>query len=337
MGLRWYGLSYVMGFVAAYFMMSWLASRQRAGLNVEKVGDFVTYIAFGTLIGGRLGYVFFYSPDLLWKFKAELPYWGVLAVNEGGMASHGGIIGIIVACWLFGRKYGINVRYLLDLCALSGPIGVFFGRIANFINGELVGREAPADFPLAVKFPQDILLWPNAEFERLKGLETVVPNVGVTADQWKEWLDKYRFDGGIRDQVYSVLNRIIEAIQNGNTAAKSAIAPLLTPRYPSQLFAAFGEGLLLFLILFILWRKPRKPGFISACFVMCYAVIRISDEFFRMPDAHIGYQLFGLTRGQWLSIVMFAIGLFLAVWWSRSGSTAINGWGRVSSVKINRR
>lgn len=336
-GLRWYGFSYVMGFIAAYFMIKWLVGRQRGGLTPNQVGDLVTSLAFGTLIGGRLGYVFFYSPDLLWKFKSDFPFWGVLAVNEGGMASHGGMIGIVIAAWIFARRTGTSPLYLFDLCAVSGPIGVFFGRLANFINGELVGRPAPEGFPLAVKFPQDILSWPATEFERLKGLGEVVTSVGGDKNQWFEWLDKYRFETGVRDQVYSMLHRIVDAIQNGNAAAKSAIEPLLTGRHPSQLYAAFGEGLLCFLVLFFLWRKPRKPGFIASTFIMLYALVRISDEVFRMPDSHIGFQLFGLTRGQWLSIVMFIVGLVMMIWWSRSSSMTVNGWGRVRSVRLSRR
>lgn len=336
-GLRWYGFAYVLGFIAAYYMMVWLVRRQRAGLTAEQIGDFITYIAFGTLIGGRLGYVFFYSPDLLWKFKSNFPFWGVLAVNEGGMASHGGIIGIVVACFLFARKAGVTPLYLLDLCAVSGPIGVFFGRIANFINGELVGRPASPDFPLAMKFPSDITLWPTQEFDRLRTLDVVVEKIGVARDQWLQLLDKYRFDPAARDQVYETLNRVIHEIQNKNVAVKEAIAPFLTPRHPSQLYAAVGEGLLVFVVLLLLWYKPRKPGFIAASFVICYATVRIADEFFRTPDAHIGFQLFGLTRGQWLSIVMIAVGFVLMFTWSRSASAAISGWGRMRSVRINRR
>lgn len=149
-GLRWYGLSYMMGFICAFFIIGWLAKRQRAGLQPNMVGDFITYTAIGTLVGGRLGYCLFYAPDLFLKFKGDFPFWGVLAVNEGGMASHGGMIGIAIACILFSRKYAINMLYLFDLVTVGGPIGVFFGRIANFINGELVGRPSDPDFPLTV-------------------------------------------------------------------------------------------------------------------------------------------------------------------------------------------
>lgn len=336
-GVRWYGLSYMMGFICAYLMIKWLARRQRAGLTPQMVGDFVTYAAIGTLVGGRLGYVIFYGPDLFTKFKSTFPFWGVLAVNEGGMASHGGMIGIVVAALLFARKYSVNALYLFDLVAVSGPIGVFFGRIANFINGELVGRPCDPSFPLAVKFPQDIYLWPSQEFGRMNDLASVTEKIGVSRETWLELLGKFRFDQNARDQVYAIMNKIIEQIQSGNTAAKEAIAPLLTPRYPSQLFAAVGEGLLTFLILFFLWRKPRKPGFIAATFVLIYAVVRITDEYFRMPDVQLGFRWLGLTRGQWLSITMFGVGLILMFVWTRASSLKIPGWGRGQSIKLNRK
>lgn len=334
-GIRWYGLSYIMGFLAAYLLMTWLAKRQKAGFSPDMVSDFITYIALGTIIGGRLGYVFFYSIDLLWKFKPEFPFWGVLAVNEGGMASHGGIIGIIFATFLFARKHGLNFLYLLDLTAVSGPIGVIFGRIANFINGELVGRPAPADLPWAVKFPQDILHWPKEEFGRLFDLSAVVEKIGISPSQWTEWLGNMQ-DPQTRYQVMDTLNRIVVEIQGGNSAVKEAIAPFLTARHPSQLYAALMEGLLVFLVLFFMWRKPRKPGFIAALFIMLYAVVRISDEYFRMPDYHIGFQIFGLTRGQILSIFMLIIGIICMFIWSRSGTIFIQGWGRLSSLKVGR-
>lgn len=336
-GIRWYGLSYMMGFIFAYLVINWLVKRQRAGLTTQMVGDFITYGAIGTLVGGRLGYVLFYGPDLFTKFKSTFPYWGVLAVNEGGMASHGGIIGIVIACWLFARKYSVNTLYLFDLVAVAGPMGVFFGRIANFINGELVGRPSDPSYPLAVKFPQDIFSWPASEPDKLNDLTTVVDKVGVGQEQWLDLLGKMRFDQASRDQVYSVLTQVVNGIQEGNTALKEAIAPFLTPRYPSQLFAAFGEGLFIFLVLFFLWRKPRKPGFIAACFVLIYAVVRVVDEHYRMPDAHIGFQWLGLTRGQWLSIAMFAVGLILMFVWTRASSLTIPGWARGYSIKLNRK
>ncbi len=88
LGVRWYGLSYMLGFLAAYFIIHWLARRQRTQLKPEQVSDFIVYGALGTLIGGRLGYCIFYNPELFTVFKTGFPFWGVLAVNEGGMSSH---------------------------------------------------------------------------------------------------------------------------------------------------------------------------------------------------------------------------------------------------------
>jgi phosphatidylglycerol:prolipoprotein diacylglycerol transferase len=336
-GVRWYGLSYMFGFLFAYLLIRWLTYRQRAGLQPNMVGDFITYGAIGTLVGGRLGYVIFYAPDLFMKFKGQFPFWGVLAVNEGGMASHGGMIGIVVACLLFARRYGVNSLYLLDLVCVAGPVGVFFGRIANFINGELVGRPAPSDFPLAVKFPQDIYSWPSLDPSRLPSLGDVAAMVNTPREQWLGLVEKLPTDPGARTEVYNVLNHIVAAVQNGNTAVKDALAPLLVARYPSQLFAAFGEGLFLFLILFLLWRKGRKPGFIAATFIILYSIVRISDEYFRMPDPQIGFQWLDLTRGQWLSIGMFLIGICMMFLWNRSNSLNVPGWGRGQNIRLGRK
>lgn len=336
-GPRWYGFSYMLGFVCAYFIIRWLCERQQAGLERSQVADFITYAAFGTMIGGRLGYAVFYDPELLWSFSSQLPFWKLLAVHEGGMASHGGIIGIVVACWLYGRKYQINWIYLLDIASIVGPIGVLFGRIANFINGELVGRIAPESFKYGVRFPTDILNWPGYEFDRLNTLNPVVEKLGTDSSKWNELLASFNSNQMSREEVYTTLTRIVHEIQNGNGAVKEAITPLLDYRYPSQLFAAASEGLITFLILFFLARKNRHPGFIASSFIVCYAVARISNEMFRMPDLQIGYQLFGLTRGQWLSIIMMMVGFMMMFYWNRTQTQSVYGWVRGENVKLAKR
>lgn len=337
-GIRWYGLSYIMGFLASYYMISWLAQRQRVGLTPQMVGDFITYGAIGVLVGGRLGYCVFYNPELFIQFRSSFPFWGVLAVNEGGMASHGGIIGLVLATTIFAIRNGLSQLYLYDLIAIVGPIGIFFGRMANFINGELVGRPADPTFPLAVRFPQDIFLWPKNEFAKLPALGDVISQIpGYTKDQWLEWVDKFRSDVTAREAVNAGLTKIVDAIQSGNVAAKEAIGPLLEPRHPSQLYAGASEGLFLFLCLFLIWYKPRRPGVIGAWFVILYAIVRIVNEQFRMPDDHLGYQLFNLTRGQWLSIGMLFVGFALLFIWGRRDRLPTPGWGRGQNVKIGRR
>jgi len=340
-GIRWYGLAYMAGFVIGYLILNWLTPRQRAGLDQHNAGDFVSYVAIGILVGGRLGYCLFYSPDLFTNFKSSPPFWGVLAVNQGGMASHGGIIGVIVACWLYSRRYSVNWLYLMDLVALVGPIGIFFGRIANFINGELVGRPAEAGFSLGVKFPQDMYAWVVGQPQKLKDLAEVVDHLGIKKDQWLEWISRMNVDVNARDSIYGGLTKIIDEIQRGSVDSRvylqKALEPFLELRHPSQLYAALGEGVILFLLLFLIWRRPRKPGIVGACFVLFYSIVRISDEMFRMPDAHIGYQWLGLTRGQILSFVMFGIGAILLFLWGRANSLSINGWGRGQTVRVGRK
>ena len=333
-GPRWYGFSYMLGFVCAYFLILWLAERQKAGLTREMVADLVTYGAFGTLIGGRLGYCLFYDPELFWSFSSSIPFWKVLAVHEGGMASHGGIIGIVVACWLFARKHGLNWVYILDVVATVGPIGVIFGRIANFINGELVGRIAPESFSYGVRFPTDIHNWPGYEFDRLSTLAPLTEKVGLASGKWAELLAAYRSDAGARDQVYVVLNKIVMEIQSKNVELKTMIAPLLDYRYPSQLIAMMTEGVLTFLVLFFLARKSHRAGKIAASFIICYAIMRIFNEMFRMPDIQIGFQWLGLTRGQWLSAAMLVFGFGMLFYWSRTQTQVVHGWLRGENVKL---
>lgn len=336
-GIRWYGLSYLAGFVFAWLLFNWLSVRQKAGLNPELITDFITYCAIGTLVGGRLGYCLFYSPDLFFQFKPEVPFWGVLAVNEGGMASHGGIIGLVLAAILFARKHGLSHLYLLDMMSIAGPLGVFFGRVANFINGELVGRPCPPDFAWGVKFPSDIYNWPSQQASRLADLVPAAEKVGISPSDWMSWVESFRTNQAAREALNNGLFKIVDSIQRGNEAAREAIAPVLDGRYPSQLFQAAGEGLLTFLILFFLWRKPRRPGVVASTFVILYAIFRIIGEQFRMPDAHIGFQWLGLTRGQWLSVVMLIIGMVMLFMWSRRETLAIPGWGRGKSVRLHRK
>lgn len=317
-GIRWYGLSYLAGFLLGYAAILWISKRGRILLRPELVGDFVFTVALGCIVGGRLGYVFFYSPELLVTFFPEVPFWGVLAINHGGMASHGGMIGIAVSCWLFGRKRSIPIPHLFDLTILGATLGIFLGRIANFINGELLGRPCIATKAWCVKFPQEMLLWGRDQLETLAPL---VQYVGVSPGRWSEILQEPTLD-----RAYSIVSLLIMRIQDGGVRLTHAVAPLLTPRYPSQLYASLLEGLLLFIILFWVWRKPRKPGVVTAIFFILYALGRIFDEQYRSPDIQIGFQLWGLTRGQWLSVGLLIIGLICLGWWTRRPAVRYGGW-----------
>ncbi|MCB0309969.1 MAG: prolipoprotein diacylglyceryl transferase [Bdellovibrionales bacterium] len=330
-GIRWYGLSYLSGFLAGYLIIVAMAKRNLSQLSPQAAGDYVFAAAIGTIVGGRLGYCFLYGPDLLVHFDASFPFWGVLAINKGGMASHGGILGVFLASLWFARKHKVSGLHLSDLATLGGAVGIFFGRIANFINGELVGRASSPDFHFAVKFPQDILLWPTSAPQKLPQLGAAAKASGISEENWSQALSQFHFNSLAWRNLESYLDHIVAAVQAGNQAVQQSLEPLLTPRHPSQLYAAFLEGLLVFVILVWIWRKPRKPGIITAYFFIIYSVVRIINEQFRMPDAHIGFQLLGLTRGQWLSFGLLAAGIVCLVLFERRKVDQIGGWKTTKS------
>ena len=146
-GIRWYGLAYLAGFLLAGSIFSRWARKGRLPIGEEEVTTFTLYAAMGVMIGGRLGYCLFYNLHEVMHHPLE-----ILALWDGGMASHGGIAGLVLAIWLFARRRGVSALVLLDAAAAVGPLGIALGRIANFVNGELWGR--PANVPWAVIFPQ---------------------------------------------------------------------------------------------------------------------------------------------------------------------------------------
>lgn len=341
-GIRWYGLAYLAGFMICYFSVDYMAKHNLILLDREKVSDFITFGAIGTLVGGRVGYAIFYSPNLLVHWSSQFPYWGVLEVHKGGMASHGGIMGIMLACWLYSKVSKVPILHLIDLCCFAGGFGIFFGRIANFINGELYGRAVETPISWAVKFPQEIFRWASQSKEKLKDLSAVVEQMDpislkngqvmdVTSSEWVQWIDQW--DSWSRSRVYVYLENIIQQVEQGRQTLLSGLAPVLTARHPSQLYQAMMEGLLISIVLFFVWKKPQKPGVIAGIFGTLYAVMRVIGEQFRMPDAHIGYEWLGLTRGQWISfgMLVFAAGY----WWIsvRRESQLIGGWGNLPKTK----
>jgi phosphatidylglycerol---prolipoprotein diacylglyceryl transferase len=150
--IRWYALAYVAGillgwrYAAALVTNPRLWERRGPIATADQIGDLVVWITLGVIVGGRLGHVFFYTPELVWRDPLE-----ILMVWHGGMSFHGGLIGVILAIVLFARGARIDVLRLLDVVAAVQPIGQFFGRVANFINGELWGR--PTHVPWGIVFP----------------------------------------------------------------------------------------------------------------------------------------------------------------------------------------
>ncbi len=316
-GIRWYGLAYIAGFVGAWLILRALAKRRLILLNAEQVTDALFAIVLGTLVGGRLGYILIYDQSLLWSFSNAPPWWGALAINRGGMSSHGGMAGIAVACWWTARRAAVPALHVMDCFALVGPIGVFFGRLANFVNGELLGRvvAAPGE-PApgwAVKYPQELLEGhaPELSAEQQLALDDLLLRVASPGDT--------RGDA---------IRTLIDDIQSGATDLAEDLAPLLASRHPSQLYQALAEGIIVGVALWLLWAKPRRPGFIIAWFFIIYGVGRIITEFWRLPDAHLAVQRpAGLSYGQWLSAGMLVIGAAI-LWKTARAAQApkIGGW-----------
>lgn len=330
----------MLSFFVAYIFVRWMVFRQRSQLQPLQVGDFVLVCLAGALIGARLGHCLFYDPNLFMMFKAEFPYWGIFAVDEGGMSSFGGLLGLVIASSAFAISAGISRIYLYDLIAVTAPLCVFFGRIANFINGELIGREAPAGFPLAIKFPSEILSWPQYFPEKLAQLSPVISKInGMTPDNWAAMtnIEVLKNDEQAKQQVMNSLLNVINFVQNKNAEVTEALSNYLTSRHPVQIYGALSEGIFLFLFLFILWFRPRKAGVVSATGLILYSIIYFVLEFYREPDPALGLGFLDLSRGQFLSIFSFLSGFVLIVLWGRRETLSVSGWGRGQSVKLHRR
>ncbi len=313
--IRWYGVSYMLGFAVAWFLLLRLAKRDATLIRHERVDALVMAVVVGVIVGGRLGYVLFYQPSLLWTFLDGIPWWGVLAINEGGMASHGGMIGVILACLWFARREKIPFLHIGDCAALLAPFGLLFGRLANFVNGELLGvvvaKPGEAAPWWSVKYPQELAERPTP----------------VQTDQVAEIVAAR---GLTFDDSYAAAMWVVDQVQRGNAEVRAAVEPILSARAPSQLFQGFMEGLVLLIVLWWVWRVPRRPGVVGAWFLMVYGAGRIVTEFWRLPDGHLAVaRPLGLSRGQWLSAAMVVAGVGL-LWWvvKRSKREAVGGWMR---------
>lgn len=336
--VRWYGVAYAIGFLLGWWQMAWLARRGGSMLNPLRIPDVMMAMIFGVVLGGRLGYVLIYQRPLLWTFDGAFPFWGVLMINKGGMSFHGAMIGLMIAAWFVargaktpdgGRANSFPVLHMFDLIAFIAPVGLMLGRIANFVNGELLGRVvakpgAPSPW-WAVQFPQEILSGHPVEYtaEQSRQLDQILGRFGLgTVPEGR------------------VLDRLLDAIHHGSATAQAALKaeliPLLSARHASQLYQAFAEGPVLGLILWIVWARPRRPGVVASAFLIAYGILRVViEQFFRLPDPGDA-RVMGLSRGQWLSSGMVLAGVFgliliqLAAR-ARRGSSwdiALGGWLR---------
>lgn len=329
-GIRWYGVSYALGFLIGWLILRWLSKRGVTPLSPERLGDAMVLLVAGVIVGGRLGYVLIYEPHLLVGFDNVFPWWGLLKINRGGMAFHGAAVGVMAASLVIARQCvglaGLDRpvaawRHVMDLVAIACTPGLALGRLANFVNGELLGKVVAGPGEKAagwsVRYPQEIgttqapLLTPD-EHEALVSI-----------------IERYALPG---DPEGMGTERMLRVLQSGSEQASaqvaSAIEPFLSARHPSQLYQAFFEGVLLTAVLWWVWRKPRAAGVVGCWFLVCYGVLRVVAEFWRLPDAQfvVGRPL-GLSRGQWLSVGMIVAGAGIMAW-CRKREPVLGGWAR---------
>ncbi|MEO1857173.1 MAG: prolipoprotein diacylglyceryl transferase [Rubritalea sp.] len=318
--IRWYGLAYLMAFVVGYFLLKWLAARKLWVLPGRVVGDFIAYAAvFGVFLGGRIGNVLIYQRQELLEDPLV-----VFRVWEGGMASHGGILGLMIFTFVYAKNKKVSWTGLGDGLCVVAPLGIMFGRLANFINGELYGR-VDQGYAWAMKFPN--ALWDGNTVEGTKPMLTQA--AAARADKGGEYTEYYEKlikssdaylagelpagSQGLADfqALASQKAEMLNAAIRQNPDVREAVAHYLEPRYPSQLFQAALEGFLLFLILFAVRLKFPKlaHGVLTGLFFIFYAIFRISMEKFREPEiANISIVGSEWTMGQFLSLFMILIG-----------------------------
>ncbi len=242
--LRYYSLAYLAGILLAYWHLSKMVKAPGSPMAQRHVDDLFFYCTLGVILGGRLGYAAFYKPEIFTSFNGNgWVSWELVRLWDGGMSFHGGVIGVLVALTWVSWRNQLSWLRVCDYISVNVGFGMFFGRIANFINGELYGR--PTDVPWAMIFPTD---------------------------------------------------------------------PDQLARHPSQLYQAALEGLLPMVVMLLLFWKTRaryRPGLLVGVFTVMIGLARFINEFFREPDAYLAYVVVetGLSRGQWLSLPLIAVGL----------------------------
>ena len=239
LAIRWYSLAYIFGILIGWWLAKKILLKQTKkvyfNFEVEEFDDLITYLIISILIGGRVGYILFYN----FGYYISNPL-DILKIWEGGMSFHGGLTGIIFGTYLYSLKKKVPALFLLDIIACVAPVGIFFGRIANFINGELVGKTT--------------------------------------------------------DVYWGIIFPFIDNM----------------PRHPSQLYEAFLEGLVLFILMNIIISKNNyKIGTCSYMFLIFYGCFRIIAEFFREPDIQVGYLFNIMSMGMILSAFMILIGIII--------------------------
>ncbi|NTU58712.1 MAG: prolipoprotein diacylglyceryl transferase [Chlorobiaceae bacterium] len=251
--IRWYGMMYVIAFAIVYLLSRYRIDAEKLPFDKSFPGDALTWVMGGVLLGGRIGYILFYGFQ---GFLAD-PLGTLLPIGTAaggcrfsgisGMSYHGGVIGVVIAMALFSRKSGKSFLETFDLLIPAVPLGYTFGRLGNFINGELYGRMT--DAAIGMYFPE-------------------APGSGL--------------------------------------------------RHPSQLYEAFFEGIVLFIVLWTLRKRSPYAGFLSGIYLIGYGTVRFFIEFFREPDAQLGFVFLNFSMGQVLCFLMIAAGAGILVGAKRS-------------------
>lgn len=250
--LRWYSLAYLAGILLAYWHLGKMVRQPGSPMAQRHVDDLFFYCTLGVILGGRFGFALFYKPELFTDFSNPGPVsWGLLRLWDGGMSFHGGVLGVLVAITWVALRNKLNWLRICDYVAVNIGFGMLFGRLANFVNGELWGRVT--DVPWAMTF--------------------------------------------------------CDIEHTASTCVSSFQA-----RHPSQLYQAALEGLAIILImLWLFWRTNARwrPGLLVGVFTVGMGAARFINEFFREPDSYLVsvVEQTGLSRGQWLSLPMIAVGL----------------------------
>lgn len=243
--IKWYGLAYMGGLILGWLYVRRLLStphlwrNNTPPLTIDRVDDLLLYITLAVIVGGRLGQVLLYEPAYYFSNPSE-----ILKTWRGGMSFHGALIGSAVAILIFARQYKVSARTVMDICCAAVPFGLFFGRVANFINSEHWGRATDA------------------------AVGMVFPNGGPE------------------------------------------------PRHPSQLYEAALEGLVMLIIMRIMTHKVlglKQPGLVAGAWLVWYAIARSICEFFREPEPIHALNIEPFTAGQFYSLPMLALGIYLIV------------------------
>ena len=247
--VHYYGLMYIVACAVTYALVRHrLKHEGQFAISVDHVNNLMTYMLIGVIVGGRLGYVLFYNFSYYFHNPLEifLPFEfsnGVTFTGISGMSFHGGLLGVILSVWLYTKKNSLSFWVVADLFAPAIPLGFTFGRMGNFINGELFGRVTTS--PIGMYFQ---------------------------------------------------------------------LAPGTDLRHPSQLYEAFFEGIFLFAVLWPMRKIPFPNGTLMAFYIIGYGVVRFFIEYFRQPDAHLGFVWMSFSLGQILSGLMVISGVFLSVY-----------------------